>query len=1380
MFEKTTIPPQAGMPHRINPKLNRLLGTSNVTIPTKTHHFGPRNEKEEPLRILINNFDAAGGNSCLLLEEPRGLQAVVDGKAESPCEWSSHVIVTTAKTPSALRNGKQNLLKWLRENKDARIQDVAYTSNARRRHHQLRSAYIASTTKDLVAQLESDFISDQDYSSSRATTTRPRPVIFMFTGQGSHYAGMGRQLYLTNRTFREKVDHCVQISADHGFPSFHEILTERDVDISAKDPVQVQLAVLTLEIALAAVWTMDAGLEPSMVMGHSLGEYAALHLAGVLSLADVLYLVGHRALLLAQLCESGPHCMLAVSAPAKAVQAWLDSQVDTSCSVACANSPRSTVIAGTVDEVEKLETGIAQDLGARTKLLPIPYAFHSSQMDPLMKQYKAVARGATFFAPKVPVASTLLGRVCDTSEVFDASYMWRQTREQCRFDDAVSAAHERCDDPIWLEIGPSQVLGSFVSTIISPPSRTGSIISTLESGKDNWESLSKCLAKLTEAGIDIDWRRLYAPHAKSLKLLRLPTYAWDLQDFWITHTEAKQDQSGATGQSVNPRRIISTCAQSVLEEKSTHDENEVSLQASLAEPGLNALIRGHRVRGVGICPGSVFVDAAVAATKYLLQSQDKRATARSLTIRNLTLSRPLHFDSTGSSDDGPLITTAASKKRIDDHVSVSFRSSRHALGACTVTVCDGKQLQAGWNRMTHFIRARMNEVIKNTDAGGHRMQASVFYALFSNTVQYDAAFKCAKKVYISEDFQEAAAEIVLQEDPIGTNFASSPYFGESLVHLAGFVLNANPDRPRATETTFIMSRVESLEQPDPSSLVAGRTYLSFVHVSRREGSEADCDVYVFDSDIRHLVMQCSGLRFHETENSVLDHVLGKTASKSIPPIPTHSLETTQSQSSTTHKDEPDPASDPSEETSSEPFVGVQPRSEVFEAILRSISNQTGTDKSELRNDVVVADLGVDSIMAIEITSDVRRDGCAGFPATFLTDYPTIGDLRRAFEPSGDRSTTSTSEILPVVDEPRLTSAIDSDSSSDSQEPTPTPESTPGIATPVPPESTSVEKGDCTKATPSDRQNGSAVQNLEQQKCIPQASARIMLLHGRPKSGQTPLYLIADGTGSIATYLHLNPLQSNAPVYGIDSPFSRAPEHVSTAGIAGIATIVVTALMKARPEGPFRIGGFSGGGMLAFEVSRQLADAGRQVDGLLMIDIACPRSEIVSSLIKVSPQAGFDMFQKMAAQDPFWSVTPSSLPMRHLLAFFEAVEAYHPPPMSASQRPRKCAVIWAEKGLVGRCDESPQLRQDLVDNGFAVEPYAGFMQDSTLGAIAWGVPDKRGSEGSLGPNGWDEFVGGDILCKSVDADHLEMLMPGHVHLLQGAMEEALADFQQPTQ
>lgn len=252
----------------------------------------------------------------------------------------------------------------------------------------------------------------------------------------------------------------------------------------------------------------------------------------------MLYLVGHRALLLARLCEAGSYGMLAVSAETtQGIQAWLKGRKDSSSSVACTNSPRSLVIAGHMDEVLALQAELTETLAARTKLLPIPYAFHSRQMDALMKQYKALARGVTFSAPKLPVVSTLLARVCDSSGVFDADYLWRQTREECRFFDAVNAAKASLDNPLWLEIGPAQVLGPFVSATYPQPPGLRSVMSTLAVGKDAWTSLSGCMAGLTEAGINIDWRRLYSPHAKTLNLLRLPTYAWDLQDFWITVTD---------------------------------------------------------------------------------------------------------------------------------------------------------------------------------------------------------------------------------------------------------------------------------------------------------------------------------------------------------------------------------------------------------------------------------------------------------------------------------------------------------------------------------------------------------------------------------------------------------------------------------------------------------------------------------------------------------------------------------------------------------------------------------------------------------------------------------------------------------------------------
>ncbi|KAI3557779.1 beta-ketoacyl synthase domain-containing protein [Colletotrichum abscissum] len=1374
MFQNDTIPPQAGMPQKLNPKFPSLED-SKMSILSEARDFKPVGNNTR--RVMLNNFDAAGGNACLLIEDYRPTWSVDEG-VQVP--WSNHVIVTSAKTQVSLRSNQRRLLQYLQANPTVRIQDVAYTTTARRTHHSLRSTYTASSTLELIAKLRSDIDAQNDVTKIKPSVSKQ--VVFVFTGQGSHYGGMGSELYKTSHVFREVVDHCVKICADYGFPSFLDIITKRATDTSTKISAQIQLAVLTLEIALASVWRSEAGIVPSVVMGHSLGEYAALHVAGVLSLTDVLYLVGKRAELLSELCETGACAMLAVAASFEVTQDYIDARKDGICSISCSNSPRTTVVGGLQDDVEQLAADMAE---FRPKLLPVPYAFHSFQMDPILDQFVTLARGVTYSPPRIPVASTLLAKIVDSSGTFDAIYMGQQTRQRVQFTDTIAVVKEHLGDVVWVEHGPSQVCGSFVQATLGSAVSSGSIMSTLDKYADNWMSITKCLAKLYDQGLEIDWLRLYRPYSSSVQLLTLPTYAWDLQDFWITYTEKGDGVRGslAADSQVGPKQI-STCAQSIVAERSTSSESEATFRALIADPGMDALIEGHRIRDMAICPGSVFCDAASTVAKHVFEgmgmTRDMKQPA--LTIRNLSLRRPLRKKVNGSTEE--LVTTANVKKLTNDLATVTFHSSEQTLGSCTVSICEADSIKAGWEKVSFFIQARMDDVIKSAKEGrGHRIQPDIFYALFSNTVRYSPSFKCVKGAYVSDDFQEAAAEIVLGSDPIGTCFTSSPYHGESLVHLAGFVLNANPSRPRASDTTFMMDNLESVELPDFGALVPGKSYLTLARVSRRTEDSATCDVWVFDSDSSEMVMQCSGLRFHEVSNTVLDRLLGKTRVSVAAPgdyqLPTNTNVAAVRAPQPSAKKHAYSRSDASEMTKVE--EGLSSQNEVFASILESISRETGTDSAQLTDDTATADVGVDSIMAIEITAAVKKQTGIDLPVSTLIDYPTIGDLRKAFgdaigttETIHSSSSSQASTSPPSVSEEEM-----SDESLSTSCPTPEIPShwvlldQKDVEKPV---VTSISIPESESLLPNKSVSPSVTK--KQQTISPPPKARVILLHGRSKPDQTPLYMIADGTGTIASYIHLPPFNTKTAIYGVDSPFIRCPERMNAeVGIEGAAKLIVDAVIESRPQGALYIGGFSGGGMLGYEVCRQLGDLGRQVDGLLIIDICSPRTKTETSLVKVQPEIGWQMFQKMAAQDAFWNSTAESAPMQHLLGIFKAVATYHPEPMTSHQRPKKTSIVWAEKGMGGRCEGKPELKHEMVGMGFPAEAYPGFMEDPALGALAWGFPDKRGSEGALGPNGWDKYVGEVGQCLSVDADHLEMPMPGHVHLMREKIEEALAYFQE---
>lgn len=383
-------------------------------------------------------------------------------------------------------------------------------------------------------------------------------------------------------------------------------------------------------------------------------------------------------------------------------------------------------------------------------------------------------------------------------------------------------------------------------------------------------------------------------------------------------------------------------------------------------------------------------------------------------------------------------------------------------------------------------------------------------------------------------------------------------------------------------------------------------------------------------------------------------------------------------------------------------------------------------------------------MGIEIASMANSRADVNILPSFMFDYPTIGDLRAAFAPTGT--------LTPDTESASESSGIATSESSVSSNPEPADHSFKNHTSALETEHEFVE-------IPSPAQPNS-----------PAPSTRVTLIQGRPSSGKRPFYLIADGTGSIATYIHLPPFKSKMPVYGIDSPYLRCPSRLTAQeGIPNAAKFIVEALVKFQPEGPFSIGGFSGGAMIGYEVCRQLAAAGRDVDSLLLIDMCCPRPAGTEH----KAELGWTVYESIAAQNGLWSASNNT--QQHLRSIFASVAAYHPPSMTAEERPKRTAIIWARKGLIDRCSGNLELMKLLADADISTESYAGFMEDAKMGAIAWGLPHKTTAD--LGSNGWERYVG-EALSLSVEADHLEMPMPGHVHLLHEAMEEAFTHIRDP--
>jgi amino acid adenylation domain-containing protein len=476
-----------------------------------------------PRRAGVSAFGVGGTNAHVVIEEaPR--------PASDPSVRTAQLLPLSARSSKALDEMTRNIAEHLKSHPESSLPDVAYTLQVGRRAFDHRRFVVAENVSDAITALESSI--GRNAADLKKRTEQPN-VCFMFPGQGSQHSEMGRELYQNEAVFRTEVDRCADLlHPQMGVDLRTVFFCETKAEDPSLDPTQTYLAqpgIFIVEYALAKLW-MSWGIEPSAMIGHSVGEYVAACLSGVLSLEDALYLVASRGRLMQQLPAGD---MLSVRASESKVRPLLEEGLD----IAAINAPELCVVSGPNAAIQAFEDRLNnRDIVHRR--LHTSHAFHSAMMDPILPEFRTLVAKIKFGIPKIPYISGVSGTWITPEHVADSDYWTHHIRDTVRFSQGISVLMQPAEQEIrlkiLLEVGPGTVLATLARQHVAQSSHCiihTSLANGNASAKETDVTLH-ALGSLWCAGAQPRWAEFHG----GVKRLRtsLPSYPFERKRFWLT------------------------------------------------------------------------------------------------------------------------------------------------------------------------------------------------------------------------------------------------------------------------------------------------------------------------------------------------------------------------------------------------------------------------------------------------------------------------------------------------------------------------------------------------------------------------------------------------------------------------------------------------------------------------------------------------------------------------------------------------------------------------------------------------------------------------------------------------------------------------------
>ncbi|WUC40191.1 type I polyketide synthase (plasmid) [Streptomyces sp. NBC_00557] len=579
----------------------------NVKLLTEARPWAAGHDR--PRRAGVSAFGISGTNAHVILEEPPAEDAARDAaenSTEPAAERTSGTVealplVVSARGGGALRAQAERLLGFLAERPEVSLTDIGYSLATTRASLSHRAVVLADDRAGFergLRALVEEHSAPGLFADPQGVSGTAGRLAFLFTGQGSQRLGMGRELYRAYPIFAKTLEDAI------GHLDLQLDVSLWDVLFAAEGTPEAELlhrtryaqcALFAVEVALYRL-VESWGITPDYLAGHSIGEIAAAHAAGVLSLEDAATLVAARGRLMQELPAGG--AMIAVQATEEEVLPLLAEHAGL-LGIAALNGPNSVVISGDEERALAVAARLAEQ-GRKTKRLRVSHAFHSPLMEPMLTEFRRVAQVMTYRAPRIPVVSNVTGRLATAEQLCSPEYWVEHVREAVRFADGVRFLEE-AGVTGFFELGPDAVLSAMGQECVS--GRGATFVPALRRDRDERRELLSAVALLHTSGVAVDFGACY--EGLGARRVQLPTYAFQRRHFWLNAPEGNGDPAGI-GQLAAGHPLLGSVVRLAGENGGVLLTGRLSLRT-------HPWLADHLIAGVALLPGTAFVELSVRA-----------------------------------------------------------------------------------------------------------------------------------------------------------------------------------------------------------------------------------------------------------------------------------------------------------------------------------------------------------------------------------------------------------------------------------------------------------------------------------------------------------------------------------------------------------------------------------------------------------------------------------------------------------------------------------------------------------------------------------------------------------------------------------------------